>query len=214
MDSFVENRSRNAVIKRMIELGLIAERSEILPSKRRKSNKSKPSNASDDDESSGSDGNDSDGSSTHDTRKVKVTVKTTKNSTKTNGKTSKQKQAPSRKLNEIKINVTDVQDRIAGIDESIKVHFAWVQESLNDAAEDVDDADDLSDPSDGVPIVPFSMAQKEALENTQFKNILLGLGLQEPIKEMVSQEFCMKMETFNYLMILFFDTRRLIGEFQ
>lgn len=185
MDSFVENRSRNSVIKRMIELGLIAERSEILPSKRRKSNKNKPSNDSDDG-SSDSDSNDSDGSSSNDTRMVKVTVKTTKHSKKSKDKPTKQKQASSRKLNEIKINVADVQRQITEIDEAIKVHFAWIQESLNDAAEDADDIDDLTDPSDGVPIVPFSMAQKETLEHEQFKKILLSLGLQEPIKEMVS----------------------------
>lgn len=183
MESFVENRSRNAVIKRMIELGLIANRVEILPSKRRKSNKNQGSVGSED-ESSGNDSSDSDESSTRDTRKVKVTVKTTK---KAKGGASKLKQASSRPLNEIKINVADVQRQIDELEESIKVHFPWIQESLNDAAEDADENDDLTDPSDGVPIVPFSVAQKEALDNIQFKKILLSLGLQEPIKEMVSK---------------------------
>lgn len=188
MESFVENRSRNAVIKRMIEIGLIANRSEILPSKRRKSNKNAASIGSED-ESSGNESSDSVDSSTRDTRKVKVTVKTTtkaNNTKRSKGGESKLKQASSRSLNEIKINVADVQRQIDEVDESIKVHFPWMQESLNDAAEDADDNDDLTDPSDCVPIVPFSMAQKEALDNIQFKNILLALGLQEPIKEMVS----------------------------
>lgn len=189
MESFVENRSRNAVIKRMIELGLIAERSEILPSKRKKSNKNKTSIESEN-ESSDNDSDDSDDSTTPDTRKVNVTVRTTKKTIKKSKEMAlKQKQATSRSLNEITINVADVQRRINEIDESMKIHFAWVQESLNDAAEDADDIDDLSDPSDGVPIVPFSMSQKEAIENIQFKEILLGLGLQEPIKEMVNEIF-------------------------
>lgn len=190
MESFVDSRSRNAVIKRMIELGLIAERSEILPSKRKKSNKSQPSNGSDN-ETSDSDSNDSDESDVRDTRKVHVTIKTAQQSKKS--KKIKQKQASTRqRLDDIQINVADVQRQIVDIDESLKQHFAWLQESLNDAAEDAAaaaDDDDSDDPNDGVPIVPYSMAQKEALENPQFKNILLGLGMHEPIAEMVSAIF-------------------------
>lgn len=191
MEVFGDTRSKNAVIKRMIQLGLIAERSEILPSRRKKSKKSMPSNGSDS-ESGDSDTEDSDAGDTGDTRRVKVTIRNVKNSKKSTEKVSKQKQPPTRQLAEIKINVDDVKRQITEIDESIKVQFAWIQESLNDAAEDADDNDDLSDPSDGVPIVPFSMAQKEALENSQFKNLLLGLGLQEPIKDMVNTNVFIK----------------------
>lgn len=191
MEVFGDTRSKNAVIKRMIQLGLIAERSEILPSKRKKSKKSMPSNGSDS-ESGDSDTEDSDAGDTGDTRRVKVTIRNVRNSKKSTEKVSKQKQPPTRQLAEIKINVDDVKRQITEIDESIKVQFAWIQESLNDAAEDADDNDDLSDPSDGVPIVPFSMAQKEALENSQFKNLLLGLGLQEPIKDMVNTNVFIK----------------------
>lgn len=190
MESFVESRSRNSVIKRMIELGLIAERSEILPSKRKKSSKkSQPKSNGSDNETSDSDSNDSDDES--DTRKVRVTIKTAQNSKKP--KKINQKQTSTRqRLNEILINVADVQRQIVDIDESLKQHFAWLQESLNDAAEDAaaDDDDDSDDPNDGVPIVPYSMAQKEALDSSQFKNILLGLGLHEPIAEMVRAIFC------------------------
>lgn len=187
MESFVESRSRNSVIKRMIELGLIAERSEVLPSKRKKSsNKShQPSSNMSDGETSDSDSNsDSDGSDERDTRKVRVTVKTSKKSKKL----KPNKAATTRhRLNAIQMNVADVQRQINDIDDGLKQHFAWLQESLNDAAEDAAAADDdeSEDPNDGVPIVPYSMAQKEALENPQFKSILLGLGLHEPIAEMV-----------------------------
>lgn len=185
MASFVDSRSRNSVIKRMIELGLIAERSEILPSKRNKSNKSRPTNGSDND-TSDSDSNDSDSSDGRDTRKVRLTIKTAQDSKKS--KKTKQKPATARKrLDAIQINVAEVQRQIADMDESLKEHFAWLQESLNDAAEDAAaaDDDDTDDPNDGVPIVPYSMAQKEALENPQFKAMLLGLGLHEPVAEMV-----------------------------
>lgn len=184
MESFVDSRSRNSVVKRMIELGLIAERSEILPSKRKKSKKSNQQSSTQSDNESDNSDDDSDGSDEHDTRKVRVTVKTTKKSKKV----KPNKAAPRQRLNAIQMNVTDVQRQIGDIDENLKQHFAWLQESLNDAAEDAADADDddSEDPNDGVPIVPYSMAQKEALENAQFKSILLGLGLHEPIAEMVN----------------------------
>lgn len=185
MEKFVDSRSRNAVIKRMIELGLIAERAEILPSKRKKSNKSQPSQASGYETSDSDSDSESDDGNSLDTRKVKVTVKTARNSTKSKNK-SNSKSAPVRKLNEIQINIADVQRQMLEIDDNLKVNFAWLQESLNDAAEDADDQDDNDDPSDGVPLVPFLSAQKEALENQQFKRLLLALGLQEPQKEMVS----------------------------
>ncbi|XP_031631724.1 protein timeless homolog [Contarinia nasturtii] len=179
MDTFVDKRSKNAIIKRMIEIGLIAERSEILPTKRKKSHKSQAANRENGSSESGSDNSDSDDDDALDTRPVRVTIKNTKKS-----KAPKQKQQPVRKLQTITLNVTEIQQNITEMDESLKIHFDWLQESLNDAAEDVDDIDDLSDPSDGVPIVPFSSAQREALENSQFKQLLQVLGLQEPIKEM------------------------------
>lgn len=179
MDAFVDKRSKNAIIKRMIEIGLIAERSEILPSKRKKSRKSQ-SNRED-----GSDESDSDNSSDEDdaldTRPVRVTIKNVKKS-----KAPKQKAQSTRKLQAITLNVAEIQRQVSDMDEELKTHFDWLQESLNDAAEDADDIDDLSDPSDGVPIVPFSSAQRDALQNPQFKQLLQVLGLQEPIKEMVS----------------------------
>lgn len=180
MQVFVDKRSKNAIIKRMIELGLIAERSEILPSKRKRARKSQGNTEED---SSGSDSDASDDSDTHDSRPVRVTIKTTKT---TKAKPSSSKQQPVRQLPKIMINAAEIQRQVAEMDENLKAHFGWIQESLNDAAEDADEIDDLSDPSDGVPIVPFSMAQKEALESVQLKNLFHALGLQEPVKEMVS----------------------------
>lgn len=185
METFVDKRSKNATIKRMIELGLIAERSEILPSKRKRSRKSQPNAEGDSDDSgSGSNSSDSDDDDdVHDSRPVRVTIKNTK---KPNAKSAKPKQQPVREIPKITLNVTDIQKQIAEMNDDLKTHFEWLQESLNDAAEDTNDNDDLSDPSDGVPLVPFSMSQKEALANPQFKKLLQTLGLQEPLKEMVN----------------------------
>lgn len=183
METFVDKRSKNATIKRMIELGLIAERSEILPSKRKRSRKSQPNREGEDgsDCGGGSSSDDNDDDDAIDSRPVRVTITTTK---KSNQKESKSKQLP-----KVMVNVAEIQSKITEIDDDLKVHFDWLQESLNDAAEDADDIDDLSDPSDGVPLVPFSMNQREAMDNPQFKKLLKTLGLQEPIKEMVRIKF-------------------------
>lgn len=187
MHVFVDKRSKNAIIKRMIELGLIAERSEILPSKRKRARKSQSNTEGDGSGSgSGSDSeasDDSDNSDMHDSRPVRVTIKTTK---KAKEKPSTSKQQPGRQLPKIMINAAEIKRQVAEMDENLKVHFGWIQESLNDAAEDVDENDESSDPSDAVPIVPFSMAQKEALESVQLKKLFHALGLQEPVLGMVS----------------------------
>lgn len=45
----------------------------------------------------------------------------------------------------------------------------------------------------GIPLVPFLVAQKEAFENAKFKELLIALGMQEPVKEMV---FIFRMKSF------------------
>lgn len=147
MEVFVDTRTRNAVIKRMIQLGLIADRSEVLPSKRKKSRKSMPSNESDDNGDSES----SDDDDALDTRRYKVTVKNiTKKNSKTKGASTKQP----RKLTKISFDANNLKRIITECGDDVKQHFDWIQESLNDAAEDAEDASE--DPDDGVPLVPFT----------------------------------------------------------
>lgn len=187
MEAFVHQRSRNAVIKRMVQLGLIADRSEILPSKWKKSKKNRPTTGS---ESSGNDGsdngdsseNDSDESDRVDTRPVKVTVKTVAS------KKSKQKekQKSIRSVSKVSLNVAEVQRLLSELNGDLKESLEWIQESLNDAADDFEEISEDAD--DGVPLVPFTGAQRDAFENEQFKAILRALGIQEPVQEMVS--FC------------------------
>lgn len=179
MELFVDSRSRNAVIKRMIELHLIADRSEILPSKRKKSRKSMPSNDSGNSDSSDDDNSDDENT---DTRRVKVTVKTVA--------AKKAKSKPSnasapRKLSKVALNVADVKRILSEVDDDIKQHFEWIQESLNDAAEDVEETDASEDPDDGVPLVPFTVKQKDAFDNVKFKELLTALGLEQPDKTVV-----------------------------
>lgn len=178
MEEFMENRSRNAVIKRMIQLGLIADRSEVLPSKRKKS-KSVP-DGSDNDDSDESDSSEGSGSEA-DARRVKVTVKHVKNRNKASA--PKSTTAAKRKIGKHSLNFAEVRQLVDELKESEEESLIWIQESLNDAAEDAEDASE--DPDDGVPLVPFAAEQREALEKPKFLELLKALGFQEPVKDMV-----------------------------
>lgn len=165
----------------MLQLGLIADRSEVMPSRKKRSKKSVPENSDgeaseqSDDDSDQSENSDSEMSS----RPVKIKIKriTTKKSKET-------KKAPdARKVPKITLDVANFQKIMAELDENDKANLEWIQESLNDAAEDMEEPSD--DPEDGVPLVPFTAQQRDSFENDKFKELLKALGFQEPVKEMV-----------------------------
>lgn len=172
METFAESRSRNAVIKRMIEIGLIADRSEILPSKRKRAAKSGGRGQSDEESAS-----ESDASDVPQTRPVQITKK--------KAKTPKERPNASVRAmpQKTRLDATGIRQILSELEEELKENFEWIQESLNDAAEDAEDPSE--DPDDGVPLVPFSAAQREAFENESFKKLLVALGFQEPLKDMV-----------------------------
>lgn len=182
MEEFIEARSRNAVIKRMIQLGLIADRSEILPSKRKKQSKSAAGDFENDseDDDVGSNSSDESGSET-DTRRVKVTVKHVKNRKTPN--VPKVAKGSEKTITKNPLNYGEVQKLIDGLKEKEEDSLAWIQESLMDAAVDAEDVSE--DPDDGVPLVPFTAAQREAFENPKFLELLKALGFQEPLQGMV-----------------------------
>lgn len=187
MKEFVDTRSRNVVIKRMITLGLIADKSEILPSKRKKSRPNRPGNLSNDDSGSGSgsgSGSDSD-SSTENRRSVKITVKSKKSSKSSSATPSKR--AASQRTAPVALDINKVKDLINNMNEDAKDHLNWIIESLNDAADDYEepDSDADDDEDNSVPLVPFLATQKEAIKTNEFENLLANIGLQKPLKEMV-----------------------------
>lgn len=176
METFARDRSRNAVIKRMIELGLIADRSEILPSKRKRAMKSGGQGDSDNDES----GPESDESSIIDIRPVKIIRKKVKANVPKENTNRSVRSMPTK----TRLDVNNIKNILNELGESFKENLNWIQESLEDAAEDAEDPSD--DPDDGVPLVPFSAVQREAFDNDAFKQLLIALGFQEPIRDMVS----------------------------
>lgn len=185
MAEFSETRSRNVVIKRMIHLGIIADRSEILPTRRRKLKKTVAAGSDDDDgRSESEDGNSASDSETP-AQNIKVTIQNVKRKKGSSG--GSKAAAPKRVVNAIALDVAKVQSLIAELDGDDKDNLEWIQESLHDAAEDVEESSE--DPDDGVPLVPFTAKQRDSFENQTFKDLLNALGFQEPVKEMVCLEY-------------------------
>lgn len=181
MAEFSETRSRNVVIKRMIHLGIIADRSEILPTRRRKSKKSAAAGSDYEDGRSESDGSSSASDSEAPAQNIKVTIKNVKRKKGSSG--GSKAAAPKRVVNSIALDVATVQRLMAALDGDDKENLEWIQESLHDAAEDLEESSE--DPDDGVPLVTFTAKQRDSFENQTFKDLLRALGFQEPIKEMV-----------------------------
>lgn len=183
-----DGRSKDAIIKRMISLGLIADRSEILPRKAKKSNKkTKSSDRSDDDDSNDDSSDDDDGPVRVQNKRPK---KPSKSKKVADGKSNKKSvvKVPF-KLNHLKTLLTELND-------SLKSVLPWLQESLNDAAEDMEETPDDSD--NGVPLVPFTSDQSNAMDDENFKYFLTALGIQPPIEQMVS----LNLVKFNHLSVV------------
>lgn len=150
MEVFNKKRSKKAVVKRMVQLGLIADESEILPSRKPRNREKRRENNSS--ESSAS-GNESD-NAVRNTSSKRILTST------------------------YQMDHREVSSLVRELEESLKEGIDWIIESLKEAVEDFEEVSDDSD--DAIPIVPFSECQKEALENPQFQKLLLSINLQPP----------------------------------
>lgn len=161
MEVFKGKRSKKAIVKRMIQLHLIADETEILPPKR--SSKKNQENGdserhSESDERSESDESDND----EDNSRIE--------------RHSRQSMSVSR--SNYQISQRDVTNYRIELEESLKEAIEWIIELLKEAAEDFEEVSD--EISDSIPIVPFSESQKLALENPQFQGLLRSINLIEP----------------------------------
>lgn len=154
----MEGKTRNAIIKRLIELGCIADKSEIVPV--RGSKKSAPQHFGGGDRSSSSEDN----SESEDENE--------------RGRINDRNDQPKRKLVKSKLNIAGIKSLMAEIDESFKEAIDWLIESFKEAKEDFVEASD--NPDDGVPLVPFMSAQHDAMDNQQFQKLLKSIGVDEP----------------------------------
>ncbi|XP_022211508.2 LOW QUALITY PROTEIN: protein timeless homolog [Drosophila obscura] len=166
---FGEQRGKQQIIKRMLQIHLIADKSEILPaksSKGRGKGKAKSSN-SDSDRGSGSEA---------DEYMEEPMFEDARDSRKLKNKSR------SRQVVRTPLDVGTVQALIAQVDTAkYQPAIEWLTECLNDASEDTDEQ---AEDDDGVPLLPLLQAQKDAMEDGDFQKVLVALGMQPPIAGM------------------------------
>lgn len=181
MEVYTGTKSRNAVIKRMIEIGLIADRTEVLQKRGRKTGMAEHNFDDNDDDADANDDDDEaevDENTNQDRRPIKIVNRrkiSSKNKTHTEVSTPKPK---------LTMNILEVQKCMKELTDELRENIEWICESLFDAAEDAEECSE--DPDDGVPLVPFSSKQRDAMETETFQKFLLALGLQAPAQNMVN----------------------------
>ncbi|XP_033235075.1 protein timeless homolog [Drosophila pseudoobscura] len=166
---FGEQRSKQQIIKRMLQIHLIADKSEILPaksSKGRGKGKSKRQQEANSDSGSGSEADEY------------MEEPMFENA----GARKPQNKSRSRQVVRTPLDVGTVQALIAQVDtEKYQPAFEWLTECLNDAS---DDTDEPAEDDDGVPLLPLQQSQKDAMEDGNFQKVLVALGMQPPIAGM------------------------------
>lgn len=146
----------------MIQTGLIASKDEILPSKRKRSTKKSRNTDSDNEEEFVNIEN----ADMADRPNKNIPKKSKKSITSTKS-----------------INLEALRMKLANFDENLQPVLQWLEQSLNDAAEDLEDEDPSDDPDDCVPLVPFTAVQRSAFDSPDFQELLKDLGFQPPASE-------------------------------
>lgn len=159
-------RTKQFIINKMIQTGLIATKDEILPSKRKRPVKASADSDSDEDIMG-------EGEDVVPRPGNPISKKTIKNKSRKPAKTSQP------------LDLTALRTQIQSFETYLRPVLDWLEQSLNDAAEDLDDdeEDPSDDPDDWVPLVPFTTEQRSAVEDPDFQQLLKGLGFQQPGSE-------------------------------
>lgn len=133
MEVFDKKRSKKAVVKRMVQLGIIADESEILPARTKKNQREHEAGGS-------SESSDSD----EDVRPTN------------------QSNALRKSTNKYQMNQRQVSELRTELEESLKEAIEWIVESLKEAAEDFDEpSDDIDDAIPIVPFTESQRAAIE-----------------------------------------------------
>lgn len=150
----------------MLQIHIIADKSEILPQKprKRKSKKKK---------------DDEDNAEEEFMEEPMIGGDAIKSKSKRPKKPAK---AQKRKIVRTPLDVGTIRALLSQIDaEKYQESIDWLKECLDDAAEDTEEP---SEEDDGVPLVPLQAQQKEAMEDEHFKKVLVALGVQPPVMGM------------------------------
>lgn len=171
MDTFSLFKSKNAVVKRLLELGLIADRAEIVKRKRGTGAKKKGHGSDSDDSDSRSEDDENDGNYDIWDRETQRFGKSKTMSAKKGSMKSVQK-----------LDINSIKRIVSEIEETHKEALEWLLEALSDALEDIEDNQvaDTDDAGTGIPIVPILETQIQAIENDVFKRLMSAICLQSP----------------------------------
>ncbi|KAH8335679.1 hypothetical protein KR074_009096, partial [Drosophila pseudoananassae] len=174
---FEERRSKQQIIKRMLQIHLIADKSEILPPKSSKGRgkgkaKKQAESGSDFDEMMEEPMEEFEGEPGDRPKAVRKPTKKSKNK-------PKQKK---RQVVRTPLDVDSVKALLGQVDaEKFKSAVEWLQECLQDASEDMEEP---GEEDDGVPLLALMDDQRDALEDGDFQKVLVALGMQPPIAGM------------------------------
>ncbi|XP_075147569.1 circadian regulator timeout [Haematobia irritans] len=162
LDEFEGRRNKQQIIKRMIQIHIIADKSEILPQKPRKRKSKKNANENDEENEFMEEPMFGGGSGKSKTTNARKPAK-----------------AQKRKIVRTPLDVGTVRALLGQIDaEKYQEAIDWLKECLDDAA---DDTEEPGEEDDGVPLLPLQTHQKEAMEDENFKKVLVALGVQPPV---------------------------------
>lgn len=172
MEAFEERRNKQQIIKRMLQLHLIADKSEILPAKASKGKRKSTKNQK---------GSDSGEESEQEQEQEDYVEEPAFGERQPRQKLAKSK--PRQRVR-TPLDVGTVRALIAQVDaETYAAALDWLKECLEDASEDTDEA---AEDDDGVPLLPLLDTQKDAMELADFQKVLVALGMQPPIVGMES----------------------------
>lgn len=183
IDEFVDRRTKRQIIQRLLQLHIIADKSEIMPKKKAK-RKSKKAGTN-------SEGSDNEGvymeepqfgepQSPSGLKASKSSKKKKKDKLKKNKLAAATKPAKpvKRKIVRTPLDVGTLRALITQVTDKYQEAIDWLKECLDDAAEDTEEP---SEEDDGVPLVPLQEVAREAMENADFHKILVALGIQPPL---------------------------------
>ncbi|KAH8243662.1 hypothetical protein KR032_009171 [Drosophila birchii] len=160
---FEERRSKQQIIKRMLQIHLIADKSEILPPKTAKGRGKAKAKVFDPEKSN-------DG---YDFMEEPMPEEDGYR------KPAKKPKAKKRQVVRTPLDVGTVRALVAQVDaEKYQSAVEWLQECLQDASEDNEEP---AEEEDGVPLLPLMQDQKDAMEDGDFQKVLVSLGMQPPI---------------------------------
>ncbi|KAH8330259.1 hypothetical protein KR067_000539 [Drosophila pandora] len=173
---FEERRSKQQIIKRMLQIHLIADKSEILPPKSSKGRgkgkaKKHPENGSDFEDMM-EEPMEFEAEAGDRPKAVRKTIKKSKSKPK----------PKKRQVVRTPLDVGAVKALLGQVDaEKLKSAIEWLQECLQDASEDMEEP---GEEDDGVPLLALMDDQRDALEDGDFQKVLVALGMQPPIAGM------------------------------